>query len=46
MRTGGVRRGADGLPGVIPVRDSKVPDGPILLLSPAAWSSFIHAAAK
>ncbi|MFF4501856.1 DUF397 domain-containing protein [Streptomyces sp. NPDC001401] len=37
---------ANNFPGVMPVRDSKVPDGPILLLSPAAWTSFIRAAAK
>jgi hypothetical protein len=31
---------ADGLP-VIPVRDSKDPDGPALTFSPAAWTAFI-----
>jgi hypothetical protein len=28
---------ADGLPGTVAVRDSKDPDGPALLLAPAAW---------
>ncbi|MER6310906.1 DUF397 domain-containing protein [Streptomyces sp. NPDC001657] len=32
---------ADGLPGTVPVRDSKNPDGPVLRTSAAAWSSFI-----
>ncbi|MER5684668.1 DUF397 domain-containing protein [Streptomyces sp. NPDC002205] len=32
---------ADGHPGVVPVRDSKVPDGPALVFRTAAWSSFI-----
>ncbi|MGI5531506.1 DUF397 domain-containing protein [Streptomyces syringium] len=27
--------------GVVPVRDSKNPDGPALLLPPSAWSSFV-----
>jgi hypothetical protein len=31
---------ADGLP-VIPVRDSKDPDGPALVFNPAAWTAFI-----
>lgn len=31
----------DGLPGVVPVRDSKVPDGPVLTVPAAAWGSFI-----
>lgn len=34
---------ADGVTGIVPVRDSKVPDGPLLLLSPAAWAEFIGA---
>ncbi|MER6422114.1 DUF397 domain-containing protein [Streptomyces sp. NPDC001137] len=37
---------ADNFLGVIPVRDSKVPDGPVLLVSPAAWTAFIRNAAK
>jgi len=32
---------ADGLPGVIPVRDSKVPTGPILVIGSVAWTEFI-----
>ncbi|MFI5632858.1 DUF397 domain-containing protein [Streptomyces sp. NPDC051664] len=32
---------ADGHPGIVPVRDSKVPDGPALLFQTAAWSSFV-----
>jgi hypothetical protein len=32
---------ADGHPGVVPVRDSKVPDGPSLVFRTAAWSSFV-----
>ncbi|GGT03622.1 DUF397 domain-containing protein [Streptomyces cinerochromogenes] len=34
---------ADGIPGLIPVRDSKVPHGPSLLLTPTAWTPFIAA---
>lgn len=32
---------ADGCPGLVPVRDSKVPDGPVLVFGPASWSSFV-----
>ncbi|WP_405881613.1 DUF397 domain-containing protein [Streptomyces sp. NBC_01384] len=32
---------AVGLPGVIPVRDSKLQHGPVLLITPTAWSTFI-----
>lgn len=32
---------ADNLPGVVGVRDSKDPDGPALLFSPAAWRAFV-----
>jgi hypothetical protein len=33
---------ADGLPGVIPVRDSKkAQDGPVLLFPPLAWHAFV-----
>ncbi|MFJ8828111.1 DUF397 domain-containing protein [Streptomyces sp. NPDC102467] len=28
-------------PGVVPVRDSKAPEGPVLLFSPASWDLFI-----
>ncbi|MHA5049327.1 DUF397 domain-containing protein [Streptomyces sp. SD15] len=34
---------ADGVPGVVPVRDSKVPTGPVLLVGPLAWTEFIGA---
>ena len=34
---------ADGLPGVIPVRDSKLTDGPVLTLPATAWTPFITA---
>ncbi|WP_411149697.1 DUF397 domain-containing protein [Streptomyces sp. A30] len=34
---------APGFPTVVPVRDSKNPDGPVLLLAPAAWSAFTSA---
>jgi hypothetical protein len=33
---------ADGLP-VVPVRDSKDPEGPALVFPPAAWTAFITA---
>ncbi|MFD9207512.1 DUF397 domain-containing protein [Streptomyces sioyaensis] len=32
---------ADGFPGSVPVRDSKNPEGPLLLFPAAAWSAFI-----
>ncbi|RRQ89456.1 DUF397 domain-containing protein [Streptomyces griseofuscus] len=32
---------ADNVPGVVPVRDSKVPDGPALLLTATAWAPFV-----
>jgi hypothetical protein len=35
---------AAGVPGVIPVRDSKVPDGPVILVGPAAWTEFLRTA--
>ncbi|MFF8230459.1 DUF397 domain-containing protein [Streptomyces caelestis] len=28
-------------PGVVPIRDSKTPDGPILLVTRSAWSAFV-----
>jgi len=31
---------ARNLPGIVAVRDSKNPDGPALVLSPADWQSF------
>ncbi|MEU6824843.1 DUF397 domain-containing protein [Streptomyces atriruber] len=36
---------ADGVPGVVPVRDSKVGQGPALVIGAVAWSAFVaHAA--
>ncbi|MGC4980575.1 MULTISPECIES: DUF397 domain-containing protein [unclassified Streptomyces] len=32
---------ADGAPGVVPVRDSKLPDGPVLLIGADAWAAFV-----
>ncbi|MFE3643528.1 DUF397 domain-containing protein [Streptomyces sp. NPDC059169] len=32
---------ADDHPGVVPVRDSKNPDGPRLVFRAAAWSAFV-----
>ncbi|MEW1923841.1 DUF397 domain-containing protein [Streptomyces sp. NPDC088360] len=32
---------ADGVPGIVPVRDSKNPEGPALLLGAEAWSAFV-----
>ncbi|UZI30766.1 DUF397 domain-containing protein [Streptomyces sp. VB1] len=32
---------ADGFPGVVPVRDSKNPHGPALVLTSSAWTAFI-----
>ncbi|MGV9317812.1 DUF397 domain-containing protein [Streptomyces sp. NPDC003660] len=34
---------ADGVPGVVPVRDSKVKRGPVLLLGDSAWADFLDA---
>ncbi|MFD5323781.1 DUF397 domain-containing protein [Streptomyces sp. NPDC127092] len=34
---------ADHVPGLVPVRDSKRPDGPVLVLTAAAWAPFIEA---
>lgn len=31
----------DDLPGVVPVRDSKVSDGPALLIPAPAWAPFV-----
>ncbi|MFG2916279.1 DUF397 domain-containing protein [Kitasatospora sp. NPDC048298] len=31
------------LPDTIPVRDSKVPEGPVLVFPSAAWSAFVAA---
>ncbi|MFJ1651972.1 DUF397 domain-containing protein [Streptomyces sp. NPDC088337] len=32
---------ADAFPGIVPVRDSKVPDGPPLAFGAGSWASFI-----
>jgi len=37
---------ADGVTGVVPVRDSKNPGGPVLAFTPSAWTSFVRAAAR
>ncbi|GAB2876383.1 DUF397 domain-containing protein [Streptomyces deserti] len=34
---------APDFPGTVPVRDSKTPDGPVLLLRRSTWSAFITA---
>jgi hypothetical protein len=33
---------ADGLPGVVPVRDSKVDGGPVIVVGSAAWTEFVR----
>lgn len=33
---------ADGVPGLVPVRDSKDPQGPALLFPTDAWSAFLR----
>ncbi|MEU3379789.1 DUF397 domain-containing protein [Streptomyces caelestis] len=32
---------APGFPDTVPIRDSKTPDGPILLVTRSAWSAFV-----
>ncbi|WP_018787136.1 DUF397 domain-containing protein [Micromonospora sp. CNB394] len=34
---------ADGLPGVVGLRDSKDPAGPALAFQPSSWAAFIRA---
>ncbi|MEU4032931.1 DUF397 domain-containing protein [Streptomyces collinus] len=34
---------AANFPGLVPVRDSKVPDGPAVLIGAAAWAPFVDA---
>jgi len=34
---------ADNLAGVVGVRDSKDPAGPVLTISPSAWAAFVEA---
>lgn len=36
---------ADGFPGLVPVRDSKNPTGPALLVAAPAWAEFVAFAA-
>ncbi|MGW9449609.1 DUF397 domain-containing protein [Streptomyces sp. NPDC055632] len=33
---------ADGFPGVVPVRDSKNPAGPALVMGAEAWQAFVE----
>ncbi|MEU5370265.1 DUF397 domain-containing protein [Streptomyces sp. NPDC005951] len=37
---------ADGFPGLVPVRDSKTPTGPALLVTAPAWAAFVELAAE
>ncbi|MGW1026991.1 DUF397 domain-containing protein [Streptomyces sp. NPDC002577] len=37
---------ADGHPGIVPVRDSKIPDGPVLVVTTDAWAPFVAAVAR
>jgi hypothetical protein len=32
---------ADGHPGIVPVRDSKVPEGRVLVFGASSWSAFV-----
>ncbi|MDF6020442.1 DUF397 domain-containing protein [Streptomyces sp. JH34] len=32
---------ADGFPGLVPVRDSKTPDAPCLVIAAPAWTAFV-----
>ncbi|MGW1691989.1 DUF397 domain-containing protein [Streptomyces sp. NPDC002399] len=34
---------ADGHPGVVPVRDSKRPEGPALVIPASVWTPFVEA---
>lgn len=34
---------ANGLPGIVPVRDSKDPHGPAIIFPAPAWSAFVSA---
>jgi hypothetical protein len=35
---------ADNLPGIVGLRDSKDPTGPVLTFDPTAWTAFVTAA--
>ncbi|MER6106649.1 DUF397 domain-containing protein [Streptomyces hirsutus] len=37
---------ADGVPGIVPVRDSKMTAGPVLVVGAAAWTEFIGAVGR
>ncbi|MFC3577718.1 DUF397 domain-containing protein [Streptomyces yaanensis] len=37
---------ADGYPGVVPVRDSKNFDGPVITVSAGAWHAFVEKVVK
>ncbi|MFE0420894.1 DUF397 domain-containing protein [Streptomyces sp. NPDC058953] len=30
-----------GIPGIVPLRDSKRPDGPVIMLTPKAWAGLV-----
>ncbi len=34
---------SDGFPGIVPVRDSKNPQGPAILFPASGWTSFVSA---
>ncbi|MFF8440722.1 DUF397 domain-containing protein [Streptomyces californicus] len=36
---------ADGYPGIVPVRDSKTPTAPALIIAAPAWAAFVEFAA-
>lgn len=36
----------DNLPGVVPVRDSKDPSGPVLVIGGPAWSAFVGSVSR
>jgi hypothetical protein len=37
---------AENVPGVVPVRDSKNPHGPVLVVPAAAWDAFVNSLKK
>ncbi|WP_406148128.1 DUF397 domain-containing protein [Streptomyces sp. NBC_01012] len=37
---------ADHIPGLVPVRDSKTPTGPVLIVNAPAWTAFVDFAAR
>lgn len=36
----------DDVPGVVPVRDSKTPSGPVLVIGAAAWTAFVGSVSR